>query len=574
MRKKIIKRIAFVILLIPLVIGGYFLIPYIIDLIARPYNLRTYKNRLARKEKQHSVTYYLSQNGDDKKDGKTKSAAWKSVQKINGTEFNPGDSILLEGGKIFTGNIVFDEHDMGTSKKPVFIGSYGGGKAIIDAGQGTGIEVLNSAGFHVSNLIIKGSRPDKNEGSGVAFINNLRGEIKLDFIQIDSVEASGFGWWGILIDGNRKKSGFRNVSIESCSVYDNGDAGLYVYGEYNYVSKAYAHENVFIRNVKAYNNKGRPDSYENTGSGIVLSDTDNGLIEKCVAYENGALCHSTLGGPVGIWAWDSKDVVIQYNESFNNKTGAAKDGGGFDLDGAMLNSILQYNYSHDNDGSGFFLAQFTYARRHSGNIIRYNISENDGRKNGYAGIDIWGAVENAYVYNNSVLISPALKDTPTALFIRPNLELSDPKFPQNIIIANNIFSASGNVKLIKSIKEIASVKLLNNNYYNDGFNSIFNWGGQTFSSFEAWRAATPQGKEAASLYGFSIDPQWGSPISKGSAVQTSRTMPYLNPGSPMIDRGINVQEVYKIKGVEKDINGVKIPQQSGFDLGACEFIKQ
>ena len=570
MRKKTVKRILLAVIIIPVLISAYFSAPYVINLIARPYNLHTYKERLAKKEKLQPVSYFLSQNGNDNNDGKTKNTAWKNIKKINETEFNPGDSILLEGTQTFQGNIVFDEYDLGTSKKQIFIGSYGNGKAIIDAGDGTAIQALNSAGFHVSNLIVKGIGADKNEGSGVSFINNLRGEIKLDFIKIDSVDAYGFGWWGILIDGNRKKSGFRNITIEYCNVYGNGDAGLYIYGEYNLLSKTYAHENVYIGNVKAYNNQGRPDSYTNTGSGIVLSDTDNGVIEKCVAYNNGALCHSDQEGPVGIWTWDARNIIIQYNESYNNKTGAAKDGGGFDLDGGMVNSIMQYNYSHDNDGSGFFLAQFTYAKIHSGNIIRYNISKNDGRKNGYAGIDIWGEVENAYIYNNIIFLSPALKDTPNALFIRPNTELDDPKFPQNIIITNNIFTTSGNVNLVNSVKEISSVKLMNNDYYNRDFNFVFKWEGEIFSSFEEWRKISSQEKE-----GLAADTMWQQASPNDSLKIASKILLYnLQSESPLNDKGINIQQVYKIKKVTQDINGVKLPQQSGFDLGACEFLKK
>ena len=574
MKKKTVKRILLAVIIIPILIVAYFLAPYVINLIARPYNLNTYKERLAKKEKLQPVSYYLSQNGNDNDNGRTKSTAWKNIKKINETEFNPGDSILLEGTQTFVGNIVFDEYDLGTQKKPIFIGSYGNGKAIIDAEKGTGIKALNSEGIHVSNLIIKGDGADKNEGSGISFVNNLRGEIKLDFIRIDSIETYGFGWWGILVDGNRKKSGYRNVTIEYCNVHSNGDAGLYIYGDYNLVSKTYAHENVYIRNVKAYNNLGRADNYENTGSGIVISDTDNGVIERCEAYNNGALCHSTMGGPVGIWAWDARNIIIQYNESYNNKTGATKDGGGFDLDGGMVNSIMQYNYSHDNEGSGFFLAEFTYSRAHSGNIIRYNISENDGRKNGYAGIDIWGDVEDAYVYNNTIFLSPAVKDTPSALFIRPNIELSDPKFPKNIIISNNIFVASGNVFLVNNKKQIASVKLINNDYYNSDSNFVFKWEGKIFSSFEEWRKNSLQEKEGNILYGFTADPMWQHTTATDSLNVRAKILFYnLQPASTLIDKGTNVQQLYKIKNVMQDINGIKLPQLSGFDLGACEFEK-
>jgi len=574
MKRKTFKRIGRIVLVIILLIGAYFLAPVVINLIARPYNLKTYKNRLAEKEKQSPVTYYISPNGNDNNNGKSKEAAWKNISKINETEFNPGDSILLEGSQTFQGNIVFDEHDLGTAGKPIVISSYGGGSSTINAGDGFGIKIINAQGYHISNLNVKGSGQEKNNASGIAVFNNLKGDIKLAYIFIDSVEASGFGFFGILVAGEKGKSGFKNVQIENCNVNNNGDAGLYVYGEYKLNSKAYAHENVFVRNVKAYKNLGRPKSKKNTGSGIVLSDTDNGLIEKCVAYENGILCNAKQGGPVGIWAWDSRNIIIQNNESFNNKTGSVKDGGGFDLDGGMVNSIMQYNYSHDNDGSGFFLAQFTYARTHSGNIVRYNISENDGRKNSHAGIDIWGEVENAIVYNNTIFLSQALKDTPGALMFRPNLESSSPKFPKNIIIANNIFVTKGDVFIVNGIKESPSVKLINNNYYNTDSDFIFKREGKIFSSFEEWRKAAAQQKEENIIDGLTSNPMWQQVTAADSLKGVSKIPFYnLQSSSPLIDKGINMEQVYKIKNVAQDIIGTKLPQQSGFDLGALEFKK-
>ena len=70
---------------------------------------------------------------------------------------------------------------------------------------------------------------------------------------------------------------------------------------------------------------------------------------------------------MGIWTYNSNDVLIQYNESYDNKAGHI-DGDGFDLDGGTTNSILQYNYSHDNDGAGILEAQFAKAQPSTGNI--------------------------------------------------------------------------------------------------------------------------------------------------------------------------------------------------------------
>src|SRR6185369_3699922 len=118
------------------------------------------------------------------------------------------------------------------------------------------------------------------------------------------------------------------------------------------------------------------DIEEQTGNGIFFKDVDGGMIEHCSAYNNGALNKNAGGGPVGIWAIFSNNITIQYNESYQNHT-RANDGNGFDLDGGVTNSRMQYNYSHDNDGGGYLLYQFTGARAFGSNICRYNISQND-----------------------------------------------------------------------------------------------------------------------------------------------------------------------------------------------------
>ena len=189
-------------------------------------------------------------------------------------------------------------------------------------------------------------------------------------------------------------------------------------------------------------------------------DVDNG--KELPQYDY----YSTVGGligtshcdvPVGIWAWDSRNIIIQYNESFNNKTGATKDGGGFDLDGGMVNSIMQYNYSHDNDGPGYLLAQFSYAREHKENIVRYNISENDCRINRYGIIHIWGDIEDAFIYNNTIFHSGPDTSHAYAVAFRYNEDqrILD-NFASKISLLNNIFYTSGKLPLVSNPKVDAS----------------------------------------------------------------------------------------------------------------------
>ena len=83
-------------------------------------------------------------------------------------------------------------------------------------------------------------------------------------------------------------------------------------------------------------------------------------------------------------------MLFQYNESHHNHTALTHDGDGFDLDRNVSNSTIQYCYSHDNDGGGFLMSQKDNNLLHKNNVIRYNISQNDGRKNGYGGLHMWG----------------------------------------------------------------------------------------------------------------------------------------------------------------------------------------
>ena len=73
---------------------------------------------------------------------------------------------------------------------------------------------------------------------------------------------------------------------------------------------------------------------------------------------------------VGIWTYASNRVTIRSSESYGNRTGGHADGGGFDLDGGVTNSVIEYCYSHDNDGPGFLVWNYEGApHRLAGNIL-------------------------------------------------------------------------------------------------------------------------------------------------------------------------------------------------------------
>lgn len=541
------------------------------------YSHYLYNARIEGNVEKGGIKYYLSPNGNDDNVGTSSANAWQTIERANRVDFKPGDEILFEGGKTFEGNLKFDFNDVGTPADTIKIGSYGGVRAVINAQNGDGIFIHNSMGFEILDLNIVGSGRDTNTGSGISVINDLTGDVKLDTIIIRNVEVYNFGDCGIIVDGNNARSGFRNVLIENADVHDNTVAGLYVYGAFSRFSYSYAHENVVIRKVKAYNNSGKSGvNRQHSGSGIVLSDTDGGVIEHSVAFNNGWLCNSDKGGPVGIWAWDSNNVVIQFNESYANKTGGTHDGGGFDLDGAMKNSVMQYNYSHDNDGAGFLVMQYTFGREYVNNTVRYNISVNDGRKNSYGGIHVWGDVQNSFIYNNTVYMMSSKTGKPRGIVVRQNDEpmFFENQFATNLQIINNIFVTDQEIPVVEAARSEKTVLFQNNNYYSGGSNLQIIWADDTFHTLADWRFNTGQEFDGEKKTGFAVDPLFQTVGNENLSVKNHSREELrqfcLKAGSLLTDAGSDIPKMLQIDVGRRDFFGTTVPQSVRYDIGACE----
>ncbi len=415
-----------------------------------------------------ATTYYVdAEGGDGSNGGTSEGSPLATIDQANQLDLDPGDRLLFKGGQSFDGNLQLDAEDAGTVENPVVVGSYGEGRASLSAGTATGISIYNAGGVEVSDLIVTGARQAAGNGvSGVEVYTDLENETKLEHVRLKNLEVSGFGDVGIILgaypeDGT--KSGFKDVRITGVDVHDNADAGIKSFGYFSSSASSWAHEDVYVGDCYTYDNKGIPEKgaeqNRHTGSGIELSDVDGATIERCVSYNNGENSNYPDGGPVGIWAWDSNAVTIQHNESYDNKT-SSFDGGGFDLDGGVTNSVIQYNYSHDNYGPGYLLYHFEYARPFEDNVVRYNVSENDGRTN-RGGIYL-GRVSETEVHHNTVYVGaradgslpPAVAAEGTSnVHFRDNLFVSPEGKPevdisygqQGLVFLNNDYRSGGSV---------------------------------------------------------------------------------------------------------------------------------
>jgi hypothetical protein len=519
-------------------------------------------------------TYYLSAWGNDNNSGLSASDAWRTIQKLNTIDLQPGDSVLFQGGYSFPGNIYLDADDAGTAAQPVFIGSYGTGKATILAGNGIGIQGYNCAGLRISTLQITGAGVNANSGRGIDLYMDVHYD--LSFIRIDNCDISGFRGYGIQFGCWDTNFGFNDVRVTYTNSFNNGSGGMISYGFNDVIN----HKNFYVAYSTFHDNKGRPDvTNTNTGNGIVLSAIENAAIEYCEAYNNGEYNANPAGGPVGIWFYLVKNGLIQYCESHHNNTSTI-DGGGFDIDGGSQNCIIQHCYSHDNAGAGYLMAEYGASVPYSGNIIRYNISQNDARKGSSGAIAFWG-VDNSHritqsqVYNNTVYLNAdnVVSGTPSAV------KLMGGNFSQ-VKLSNNVFCTQGAVHVLSADVAVDSSALhfLANDYYNSGGILTFQWGGNLYYSLQAWKnAAITQERRGIAHYGLSADPLLVAPGAGGNVgiAQLTQLSTYLQgyrlqQNAIALDAGLDVAMTLGLNVGARDFFGNAPRYGASQDIGAHE----
>ena len=524
-----------------------------------------------------AADYYVSPSGSDSNTGTSPQQAWKSIGKVNETTFKPGDKILFEAGKTFSGSVGFDANDSGTEASPVTVGSYGTGRATVSSSSEYGLHAKDCGGFIVKDLIFAGSGKDDAKGkSGIYLFTVISGD-KPEHIRIDNVQVKGYRRDGIFISGGGSDSGFKDVRISRAEVFDNGDKGISVWGPQP--KGDWVHKDIYIGQCKVYDNLGIAGAKGHTGNGIIVSSIDGGIIEFCESYNNGELCGDpNSGGPVGIWAYDSHNVLIQFCESHNNKTGNEKDGGGFDLDGGCVNCVMQYNYSHDNYGAGYGIYQYIGARVFKDNTVRYNISENDGLTGKHGGINLWstssaGGIQNTRIYNNTVYLSSKAKGAAISDFTDTQGET----YVYNTQIYNNIFISDAGKKLVDVPNPAGGWSFKGNCYWSSGAPLEIVWGTSTYASLAEWRSATGQEKIDGRDIGFEVDPQLVK-AGGGGTIGDVRKLPTLKAyqlmeSSPLIDAGLDIKALFGFDAGNRDYYGTEIPSGEKFDVGAHEFPK-
>ena len=517
-----------------------------------------------------ATTYYVSSTGDDSNPGTSIAAAWATIGKVNSSIFLPADTLYFEGGQTFNGNIYLPAADANDPNNIFVISSYGVGRATINAGTSYGLYAYNTQGFSVSNLIFDGISASANTNAGIIIFSDLPGDVKLSNISISNIEVKNFGKEGIRIYTSVNLTGYQNLSLSNLSVHDVTNNGIIIFGFLTHSLVGWQHKNVSVSNCEVYNVPGSavPANYE--GSGIVMEGVDGGIIQNCVAHDNGQN-NTFCGGPAGIWTLESNNVIIQSCESYRNHSGTGCDGAAFDLDGGVTNSILQYNYSHDNDGAGYLLGQYANARPWGNNTMRYNISQNDGKTN-EGGIDVFKGpgttMSGANIYNNTIYVSPQPANISESAVYFTNWFTGI----NNVAFYNNIFYSTGGVPFI-GIPAGYSAFFAGNIYWSSGSPFSLFYQGINYSSLSSWRTATGNELISGSNTGINSDPLLSNPgsggtIGFGNSLTTLNAYKISSSSSPANNAALDLLSLFSINPGNTDFWGTILPGGSADGIGA------
>ena len=519
--------------------------------------------------------FYLSPNGSDQADGLSQATAWKTLARAGQAQYQPGDRILLQGGAEFTGTLLLQQNSAGTATDPVTISSYGIGRPTIRATGTEGIKVYNAGGVDISGLNIVGDQAAYATSGGITFYVDQQVSAPLDHVVISDVDVSGFKW-GIFLNTGTIGRGYQDVTISNSKLHDNRDTGLLTLGpDFDANNPSYAFTNVKVTGVTAYHNQGDPSNLEHhSGSGIILGSVNGATIEQSSAYDNGGLCPAGKEGPVGIWTYDSTNVTIQRNVSYDNKSGGPSDGGGFDLDQNVSNSSLQYNLSYQNAGPGLMVYSAQQNGAQTGNTVRFNVSVGDAAgKGSYGGLTIAGQVTNTAIYNNTIVARP----NSTGQAVAVMLGMTGLNGLDGVTIRNNVLLSQSAGPAVSSAMAFGTDQafLQANSYYRQGGGAPIQWGAKSYTSLKDWRAASGQEKTSDGRgLGVEADPK----LQDASATPTvtdpgqliSVTQFALASDSPAGGRGLDLTKSFQSSAGTVDYFGATLGGSRPVSIGAAQ----
>lgn len=421
----------------------------------------------------------------------TKEKPYSSLSKISDISFKPGTKIFLKKNSVFKEQFSLKNLN-GEKDNPIIFTSYGDkgdkpkivGKETLDKGI---VYISNCSNILFQNMEIYSEIKEESAAKGILvelsneesteeaktyhnitlknlYIHDIYGfsDKENQGMAMKSKLTGGIHLWSS--DGNAKIDGFNVLNSKIENVTNVGIATWYkVVGTrvskvspYDDEFEKYAHTNVTISNNEI--------SYIGKNAAF-LRNIKGGKFDHNVVHDTAIICNA--GNQIVTSYVD--DIVVEYNEGYNNKAslradGKVQDGAMLDSDLQTKNVIFQYNYSHNNS-FGLYISCDGTSKNDKGAsdnvILRYNVSINDYGNKGIIYSNYYsGKIE---CYNNTIITDKTTKNiiemnNDRTLSFYNNIVFSRSKDASftlgnmtNFFVSNNIIHG---ISVIKNVDEM------------------------------------------------------------------------------------------------------------------------
>lgn len=478
-----------------------------------------------------ATSYYVNCSASSNGSG-TEASPWNAVNSPNAHTFVAGDNLYLMRGTTCNGEL--EPLGSGSPSAPITVSAYGvGPQPIIDGGttNTAAFSLLNQSYWKIEDIALvrgvwHGIDIEANNNTAIAgiAIENVTatGAVHVSTIRGDSGEIT------VNADGSDSAT-VSNVTIRGARVGNSTVSdGIYINAGNTQSMTGAKGRDVSVQ-----------DSFVSSvyGDGLLVIDADDVRLNGNVVSKSGECsnCSNANSTPGPIWVWNTTNAVMSQNESYDNTSWGAVDGGGMDIDYYNKNVTAEYNYIHDN--KGYCISAFAAENTITVNsIIRFNVCVNNNnnpaaQSQGDFYLNAWdgGSFNGVQIYNNTSYWDSALASNQEFRDNAAAFTGSIPSFYKN----NLVYSP---LQYPGMIDAYSPITLSNNLYYSSAKSPQFWFGynGTWWSSFSAYQSGSDEDQN--SIVG---DPLLGDPGYDVNNVWPERQY-QPRSGSPAIRAGVNV----------------------------------
>jgi parallel beta-helix repeat protein len=538
-------------------------------------------------------TYYVDNCvviGSDANNGTSTATPWLTVNKVNTSTFNPGDSILFESTCTWREQLTVPSS--GSSGSPITFGSYGTGAAPIISGGDVFSSWITEATIYYS--------PASTQPNQV-----FRDGTRLTLAASKAALTTGDWWWdsvnlriyvydnpsGHTFEASQRNSaivgsGVSYVTVTNIQTQEANQFNIYFVGSPSpglIIGPGVASVNSYNMGIYLTTVTGalitQSTSTYSGANGFEISLGSSSTEDRLTANYNCAVpgndyCAGLKMNGTGTGTGQTNNT-IQYSRACYNGIGQAdQQGAGLWMDTMGAGTQILYNFTCNNLQAGIF-----DDANPSQTVILGNVSVNNGQTthSPALGYGIWSyidwqttALTNKLIYNNTVV-----GNADGGIVVQGAGRAND---CENNTVENNISTgttAGPNLYASFGCENAAGYGAGNVYTYNDfgsAATSFIEWGaGAYYSTYAAWEAATGNCGTTGCSHSVQANPLYEN---------TSASQYWLQSGSPAIDVGANLGTTYDLgllpagSWPNSVVTGDQNSYGTGWELGAYIFTGQ